>query len=297
MNGFFSRFLDRRLRNSADIVTGTLKCLLLRSTGSYVFNPDHDFVGDLFSNGGVEITVASYARQTLGGKSITLDDPNDRSVFTFSNIGFGALEVGQIVSAYVLFEFITNDAASPLICHIDGKIKVFVAAPATLSTSGSITGATQANPCVITSAAHGLVAGQRVFLASLGGMTQLNNRSFVVANPTTNTFELSGENSTSYTAYTSGGTWNLAQKVYVEPLKEAINDGVSVSIGSATGVTVNSAVKGARIVYIRSLSANLAEGDSGIVQSSLNLPATLGGGNFNINIPADGFLAFPGTTP
>jgi hypothetical protein len=272
-----------------------LRCLLLRSTGSYAFNPDHDFVADIFSNGGIEVSVASYARQTLGSKSITLDDTNNVSVFTFANIAFGALEAGQIVSGYVLYEFITNDAASPLICHVDGKVRVNVAAPATLSTSGSITGATQANPCVITSAAHGLLAGQKVYVSGVGGMTQLNNLAFTVANPTGSTFELSGINSTGYGAYTSGGTWNLAQKVYVDPLKEAINDGTTVSIGAATGTTVGAAVKGARVLYVRSLSAGVAEGDTGIVQSSLNLPATLGGGNFNINIPADGFLAYPGS--
>ena len=37
-------------------------------------------------------------------------------------------------------------------------------------------------------------------------MTELNNREFTVANKTTNTFELSGINSSSFTTYTSGGT-------------------------------------------------------------------------------------------
>ena len=37
-------------------------------------------------------------------------------------------------------------------------------------------------------------------------MTEVNNREFTVANKTTNTFELSGINSSSFTTYTSGGT-------------------------------------------------------------------------------------------
>lgn len=70
----------------------------------------------------------------------------------------------------------------------------------------NITGITQANPAVATSASHGLDNGDYVLMQSVGGMTEVNNRWFVVANKTANTFELSGVNSTGYTAYTSGGT-------------------------------------------------------------------------------------------
>ena len=70
----------------------------------------------------------------------------------------------------------------------------------------SITGATQANPVVVTAASHGFSNGDRVIINSVVGMSQLNNREFTVANQTTNTFELSGINGTGFDAYTSGGT-------------------------------------------------------------------------------------------
>lgn len=70
----------------------------------------------------------------------------------------------------------------------------------------SITAATSANPVVITSAGHGYSNGDRIFISSVGGMTELNNREFTVANKTTDTFELSGINGSAFTAYTSGGT-------------------------------------------------------------------------------------------
>lgn len=73
-------------------------------------------------------------------------------------------------------------------------------------TAVNITGATQANPVVITATSHGYSNGDRVFLADVGGMTEVNNREFTVANQTTNTFELSGIDGTGFTAYTSGGT-------------------------------------------------------------------------------------------
>ncbi|BAQ86428.1 putative tail tubular protein B [uncultured Mediterranean phage uvMED] len=75
----------------------------------------------------------------------------------------------------------------------------------------SISAITKANPAVVTAASHGYSNGDHVWINDVGGMTELNGRRFTVANKTTNTFELSGVNSSSYTTYTSGGT---AAKVY-----------------------------------------------------------------------------------
>ncbi len=70
----------------------------------------------------------------------------------------------------------------------------------------TITAITQANPAVVTSNGHGFSNGDRVFIKSVAGMTELNNREFTVASTATNTFALSGINSTGFTAYSSGGT-------------------------------------------------------------------------------------------
>lgn len=79
---------------------------------------------------------------------------------------------------------------------------------ARLGAPKTVTGATKANPVVITtSAAHGFVAGGWVRLASVGGMVEISERWFTVGTaPTTTTFTLAGENGTAYTTYTSGGT-------------------------------------------------------------------------------------------
>ena len=75
----------------------------------------------------------------------------------------------------------------------------------------TITGITAANPAVVTSNSHGYSNGDHIWISSVVGMTELNGRRFTVANKTTNTFELSGVNSSGYTAYSSGG---VANKVY-----------------------------------------------------------------------------------
>lgn len=74
----------------------------------------------------------------------------------------------------------------------------------------TITGVTQANPAVVTfSAAHGLTTGDRIRVADIVGMTELNQREFVIEVSTSTTVKLVGEDSTSHTAYGSGGVAGL----------------------------------------------------------------------------------------
>jgi hypothetical protein len=69
----------------------------------------------------------------------------------------------------------------------------------------TITGISKANPGVVISPGHGYTTGKLISIQGVGGMTQVNNRYFVVGATTTNTYELAGENTTSYGTYTSGG--------------------------------------------------------------------------------------------
>lgn len=73
-------------------------------------------------------------------------------------------------------------------------------------TAQTITGATATWPCVLTVPAHGYANGDTVVVLDVTGMEELNNRTFTVANATTDTFELSGVNGTGYMPFTAGGT-------------------------------------------------------------------------------------------
>tara|TARA_R100000951_G_scaffold90073_1_gene78228 strand:- start:272 stop:2659 length:2388 start_codon:yes stop_codon:yes gene_type:complete len=70
----------------------------------------------------------------------------------------------------------------------------------------TITAITKANPAVVTSNGHGFSDGDRVFIKDVVGMVELNNREFTVAGKTTNTFQLSGVDSSAFTTYSSAGT-------------------------------------------------------------------------------------------
>jgi len=69
-----------------------------------------------------------------------------------------------------------------------------------------ITAATQENPCKITIADHGYTTGNTVIIFDVGGMTQLNGKTYVITRTNDNDFTLDGINATGYGAYTSGGT-------------------------------------------------------------------------------------------
>jgi hypothetical protein len=78
-----------------------------------------------------------------------------------------------------------------------------------LNTGTTITGISQAATAVVTYAGADIFSnGDKVFIQSVAGMVEVNNREFTVANLNAgaNTFELSGVNSTGYGAWTSGGT-------------------------------------------------------------------------------------------
>ena len=96
------------------------------------------------------------------------------------------------------------------------KMRVYKDSGAVLEGDKTISGITAANPAVVTATSHGYENGDEVLISSVSGMTEVNGKRFLVADKTTNTFELQDKdgvdiNSSSFTAYSSGG---VANKVF-----------------------------------------------------------------------------------
>lgn len=90
----------------------------------------------------------------------------------------------------------------------------------------TISGATQANPVVVTtSGAHGYSTGDEVFIDDVAGMTELNGKYYIITVASATTFELQDQDEvdvdgTGFTAYSSGG--NSSKIVEIEsPYQEA----------------------------------------------------------------------------
>lgn len=110
-------------------------------------------------------------------------------------------------SRLVKFEFSLTQAYMLEFGH--NYIRYFKDEAIITQTAQNISGITKANPAVVTYVGADTYAnGDRVIIAGVVGMTEVNNREFTVANVNTgaNTFELSGVDSTGYTTYSSGGT-------------------------------------------------------------------------------------------
>jgi hypothetical protein len=122
---------------------------------------------------------------------------------------YGSIYVSEVKDStknvrLIPFEF--NVEQSYVLEFGDQYIRFYKDGGAILEANKNITAITQANPAVVTVTGHGYSNGDEVYISGVSGMTQVNGKRFIVANQTANTFELSGINSSAYTAYTSGGT-------------------------------------------------------------------------------------------
>lgn len=99
----------------------------------------------------------------------------------------------------------------------------------TVGTATAITGITNANPGVVTSAGHGLTDGDIVKLAISDGMVELNDQVVRIANSATDTFELEDLDTTNYSTYAAGtNTWQEVSAWYT------LAAATSVNLGDAT---------------------------------------------------------------
>lgn len=110
-----------------------------------------------------------------------------------------AYEVRDSSKPARLFDFVFNRRDAYVMALNDSKIRFFKdRGIITGANAITITAITNANPGVVTAAAHGLSNGDTVIMQGVDGMTEVNGVEYTVANKTTDTFELSGVNTTSY---------------------------------------------------------------------------------------------------
>lgn len=77
--------------------------------------------------------------------------------------------------------------------------------------STAVTGITQANPAVVTSAAHTLSSGDTITLYNINGMTQVNGNTYIADKINANSFSLRGIDSTGYGAFTASANGRVRE--------------------------------------------------------------------------------------
>lgn len=123
----------------------------------------------------------------------------------------GEVKDSAAVTRLIPFEFSTTQAYVLEFGNL--YMRVYKDGGRVIEGNKTISGITQANPAVVTATSHGYDNGEHVFIGSVAGMTELNNRTFKVANKATNTFQLTGIDSRDFTAYGSGGVANVVYEI------------------------------------------------------------------------------------
>ena len=173
----------------------------------------------LFASPGVMNSITDYTRAAI----------SDNPVYSFTQDVSGKTLIRSVLS------FVSDFGSIDIIPMLHGGREV----------SKDITGATNATPIVVTSAAHGFSNGDKVTISGVLGNTAANG-TFLVAGKTTNTFELNtlaGANVAGTGTYTSGGKLtsgtNTAEGVINSNRAYLIPDDDSVSLKFLEGITVN----------------------------------------------------------
>ena len=114
-----NKLKPRLLKADEDFDTGDYRILLVSATTTADTEDDAEFIASITTLD--EVAATSYARLTLAGEVVNEDLPNNRGEFDANDAAFGALGNGMndTLDGAVLFRFVTNDADSFLIAHID----------------------------------------------------------------------------------------------------------------------------------------------------------------------------------
>ena len=124
------------------------------------------------------------------------------------------VKTSSLKTRLIPFEFSTTQTYMIEVGNL--YMRFFKDKGAILEGDKTISGITNADPGVVTASSHGFSNGDFVVISSVAGMTEVNGRTYKVANKTTNTFELNDvdgnaiDTATSgpYSTYTSGGVAN-----------------------------------------------------------------------------------------
>jgi len=233
---FTDKFI-RIFKDEAIIVLGDITITnITQADPAVVTAPSHGYSTDdevfIFGVLGMtEVNAKSFIINVTGANDFEIQDQDgvdiDSTLFTAYTSGGVSQKILEVPSPYLerhLFNlkfsqnadinYITQPFYEPRkltrTSNIDWTLSIFVRTADPFTDQKTITAITQANPGVVSAAAHGRSNGDQVVIETVVGMTEVNGGIFTVANVTAGTFELQdidGVNvdTTGFTAYASAG--------------------------------------------------------------------------------------------
>ena len=120
MSFVYTPFKRRQADPGTDLSEGSIdvRVLLVMTNSTADTDQDTEFIGGIGTLD--EYDGANYVRKNVANQTVTQDNANNRSEFSFDAFTWTALGAGtrQALGA-VIFGFVTNDADSFLIAYID----------------------------------------------------------------------------------------------------------------------------------------------------------------------------------
>ncbi len=130
------------------------------------------------------------------------------NVSTFGTLKSELLSLLGRAPSDMVYQLVTADINAELKLQVmEGTAALIEGAEVKLGVD--ISGATQANPCVITATGHSFATGTLIQINDVVGMTELNGNTYTATRIDANSFSI-GVDSGAYTAYTSGGKAELS---------------------------------------------------------------------------------------
>jgi hypothetical protein len=179
--------------------------------------------------------VVGWSRHVIGGVSDAgTTQAKVESVAVIPNTAGTADELYMVVQRYI--NGTTRRYIEYLKPHweetLDHEDAFFVDSGLSLDSPLTITAATAADPCVITSATHGVDDGDDIRINDVLGMTELNEIAYIAGETTTNTLELFSN--TKQNTMISAAT--AANPVVITAAAHGLSDGDEIGIFNVLGM-------------------------------------------------------------
>lgn len=165
-----------------------------------------------------------------GNDNNALKSESDTTL-SFTSAGAGSYPNMALTGSGSSVAKTTHNGQACGITDVAGNIYKINPGMTSVAVSKNITGATQANPVVLTVVGHGMTTGSPVYIASVDGMTQLNTRIFKCTVVGVDQISLDGVDGTAFGAYTTGGSATTATYYTLKPAADiaVIGDGATLA--------------------------------------------------------------------
>ena len=164
-------------------------------------------VANMFIGGPIDVSATSEVKRSSKSLEVALvlDTTGSMAGSKISDLRTAANDLVDLVVQTVQTPNYTKVAVVPYAQSVNAGTYATTFRGAIDTASASITGATKANPVVITANGHGRAIGDRIYISGVSGMTQLNGKAYTISARTTNTITLSGVNGTKFSNFSGSG--------------------------------------------------------------------------------------------